>query len=374
MNGVFEFDQAKALAASGHEVVYLAADIRSIRRARAWGFEKKRVSGVSLFVLNVPLGSFPWKARLRVSSRAIRWLIDHAIRDVGLPDVVHSHFALQGLLSERARDVHRAPVIYTEHCSKILTHDRAYMMRSKEACMNADRVIAVSNTLAFEIKDWCTTPPAVIWNVVDTDTFAHVDPIAHDGFRFVSVGSLIDRKGYDTSLRAFAELARSHGSNLHYSIVGEGPLLNDLKKLAKELDIEGLVTFVGLATRNEIAQELAKSDCFVLASNQETFGVCCIEAMAVGIPIVATKCGGPEDFIESETGILVNPEDSVQLRNAMTGMAFSPVRAYPRSTIQKAAIDRFSPNAIATMLEKEYLTVLNGSIANPFSTSLSEGS
>ena len=59
MNGIFEFDQAKAVASLGHKVVFAAIDLRSIRRWRKWGFERKSINGVEIYCINIPLGRVP---------------------------------------------------------------------------------------------------------------------------------------------------------------------------------------------------------------------------------------------------------------------------------------------------------------------------
>lgn len=72
--------------------------------------------------------------------------------------------------------------------------------------------------------------------------------------------------------------------------------------------------------KKKIAEQLSKSDCFVLASQSETFGVAYIEALAMGVPVIATKCGGPEGFVNENNGIMIDVDSESQLIEAMKYM------------------------------------------------------
>jgi hypothetical protein len=94
MNGIFEFDQAKALVYSGVNVVYAAIDMRSIRRWRKWGIETKIVNGVKIYAINLPLGRIP-KQLLRVISKfGLIYLYKKIINEQGKPDIIHAHILL----------------------------------------------------------------------------------------------------------------------------------------------------------------------------------------------------------------------------------------------------------------------------------------
>ena len=127
-------------------------------------------------------------------------------------------------------------------------------------------------------------------------------------------------------------------------------------RLVRELGLENAVNYYGLKTRREIAEIYEKYDCFVMPSSKETFGVVYIEAMASGLPVIATKCGGPEDFINKENGILVDPDCVDQLATAMCHV-YKNRKEYDSVRIRQYVNENFSGHAIAKRLIKEYKTV-----------------
>jgi glycosyltransferase involved in cell wall biosynthesis len=124
-------------------------------------------------------------------------------------------------------------------------------------------------------------------------------------------------KGTDVLLRAFAQAFAGRG-DVVLEIGGGGPLEPSLRALAAELGIAGQTTFLGLLTRAQVREAMWRADAFVLPSHIETFGVVVIEAMATGLPVASTACGGPQDtVVPGETGLLVPPGDPAALAAAM---------------------------------------------------------
>ena len=110
-------------------------------------------------------------------------------------------------------------------------------------------------------------------------------------------------------------------------------------------------------TRADMLYVLEKSDCFVLPSNFETFGVVYIEAMAAGLPVIATKCGGPEKIVPSFAGVLIDKNDVNQLFGAMLDMVNS-IDAYSANSIKEYVSKTFSPECIAQQLISIYETLI----------------
>ncbi|MCB9746954.1 MAG: glycosyltransferase [Candidatus Omnitrophica bacterium] len=127
--------------------------------------------------------------------------------------------------------------------------------------------------------------------------------IKADSFVIGNIGRLVREKDQATLLKAFRKISQ-RTKNVELLIVGDGPLKSNLLKLAKELDIQGSVKFAGF--REDIAQMLQIMDVFVLSSIMEGISLTVLEAMAAGLPVVATKVGGnPEIISEGKTGFLV---------------------------------------------------------------------
>lgn len=155
------------------------------------------------------------------------------------------------------------------------------------------------------------------------------------------------------NFRSFSALQ----GNADLVIMGEGPERSNLEKLAKQLGVENRVHFTGEYKRSEMQHELEQTNCFVLASRFETFGVVYVEAMAADVPVIATDCGGPKDFMNDKVGVLVPVDDVDALTIAMQDMLDGKVK-YNSNEIRQYVVDNFSPKVIAEKLTKVYEDVL----------------
>jgi glycosyltransferase involved in cell wall biosynthesis len=144
--------------------------------------------------------------------------------------------------------------------------------------------------------------------------------------RFAFVGRLIEWKGVDMLLRATAKALPRQDLELH--IIGDGAILPQLKSLAAELRLEDHVVFHGFVPQDQCAPLLAEFDALVLPSLYECGGAVVLEAMAIGLPVIATKWGGPVDYMDENTGILIEPTGPESFINniaeAMIRLAQSP--------------------------------------------------
>jgi glycosyltransferase involved in cell wall biosynthesis len=143
--------------------------------------------------------------------------------------------------------------------------------------------------------------------------------------KFAFVGRLIDWKGVDMLLEATARALREQTLELH--IVGDGSMRPQLETLAAALDLKEHVTFYGYLPQEQYATLLADCEALVLPSLWEAGGAVVLEAMAMGLPVIATKWGGPADYLDETTGILIEPTDRerfiVDLAQAMLRLARS---------------------------------------------------
>jgi glycosyltransferase involved in cell wall biosynthesis len=144
--------------------------------------------------------------------------------------------------------------------------------------------------------------------------------------RFAFIGRLIEWKGVDLLLNATAMAVRRHDLELH--IVGDGAMRTQLESLTAELGLENRVVFHGFVSQDQCANLLEGFDALVLPSLYECGGAVVLEAMAMGLPVVATKWGGPADYLDESTGILIEPagrESFInELAEAMIRLAQSP--------------------------------------------------
>jgi glycosyltransferase involved in cell wall biosynthesis len=147
----------------------------------------------------------------------------------------------------------------------------------------------------------------------------------------LSVGALAERKGHRTLLRAAHQL-KAQGIRLRYLVCGEGALRTALQDETGALGLETDVRFAGFCP--EISHYLAAADLFVHVPQWEGLGVALIEALAAGLPVVASRVGGIPDLIKDHlTGLLVPPQDPPALAAALTRLVQAPFWA---STLGRA--------------------------------------
>ncbi len=150
----------------------------------------------------------------------------------------------------------------------------------------------------------------LVENGVDTSVFQFADASeatvpANARPRFVYIGRLVDWKAVDLLLEAFAQARDQHDMELH--IVGDGSIRSELEELSRTLKLEDHVIFRGFLPQAEYAALLQNSDALVLTSLYESGGAVVLEAMAIGLPVIASNWGGPADYLDNDTGILVEP-------------------------------------------------------------------
>ena len=141
----------------------------------------------------------------------------------------------------------------------------------------------------------------------------------------LSVGALVERKGHRTLLQAAHQL-KAQGIPLRYLLCGEGSLRAALEQDVRSLGLEAEVHFAGFCP--DVARVFAAADFFVHVPLWEGLGVAVIEALAAGLPVIASQVGGiPELITDQQTGVLVPPQDHAALASALRGFVQAPSQA-----------------------------------------------
>lgn len=144
--------------------------------------------------------------------------------------------------------------------------------------------------------------------------------LPEDAFVVLSVGELNNNKNHSTIIRAIAML---NNPKIHYVICGEGPLKDILKSKAEELGVKGQVHVLGF--RNDIAEICVASDVFAFPSIREGLGLAALEAMAAGLPVVASDIRGVTDYsVNGRTGFTCNPTDAEGFAQAIETLSADP--------------------------------------------------
>ncbi len=249
----------------------------------------------------------------------VRFIRHHRI------DLVQSHLLGSNVYCSLAGAICRVPVVSTFHGSVDL-HPTERHVALKTFVLNrgSSRCVFVSDSLREDItqRSRISRLKAVtIYNGIDPTAFAvrHNQTLrqelglAHTAIIVGAVGNVRPSKGYDTLLRT-AALLHSADARYHFVIAGdyENILARKLMRLRTQFGLENVVHFLGF--RQDIAEVLNSLDVFVLSSDSEGFSLATVQAMACGVPVVATRSGGPEEIVhDGVTGLLVDVRAESQL-------------------------------------------------------------
>jgi glycosyltransferase involved in cell wall biosynthesis len=197
----------------------------------------------------------------------------------------------------------------------------------------------------------------VVPNVVDDGAFHPGDRAAHlPPARLVTAGLLGENhaKGIDYLLRAVA-LLRPH-RDVQLSVVGDGPMRSGYEQLARDLDLDDVVDFLGVLSKAQLGDVMRESDLFVLASRFENNPCVVMEAMACGLPVVGTRVGGVPELIGPDNGILAEPRKPQSIAEKILE-ALDALDRFDRGRISREALDRFGRERVGDELLAAYRSI-----------------
>jgi glycosyltransferase involved in cell wall biosynthesis len=283
-----------------------------------------------------------------------------------VPDVVHAHVYSAGLPALAVARRAGAPLVVTEHYTGF---ERGLvsgtdLLTAKAAFRGAALVTPVSHELAERLRPLAgDTPMRVVANPVDTEVFhPGAGPRPEGPPRLLSVAWLDAKKGHRFLLDALAGLDRD---DVTLDLVGGGDLRPELEAQAARLGLTGRVRFLGPLAKAGVAELMRASDLFVLASLHENLPVVLAEAMASGLPSVATQVGGVEELIDRpDAGALVEPGNARALAGAIREALDRP-RPDPAALAARAE-ERFGYAALGRTWDEIYegLASNRGSISS----------
>jgi colanic acid/amylovoran biosynthesis glycosyltransferase len=282
--------------------------------------------------------------------------------------LLHIYFGHIAVLLQPLIRQWQKPSLVSFHGADVLVdmNKPAYRRATVEMLSLVKRVLVRSDSLRQAVIDLGCAPEKIEIQragIPLADFPSRERSIPGDGqWRLLQAGRLIEKKGLKTTLRAFARF-RKEFPGARLSIAGEGPQLEELQSLARELQIDGAVDFAGFVSQEELRELLYSSHIFLHPSetgrdgNQEGVPNSMLEAMASGLPVFATRHGGIPEAIENKvSGILVNEHDDCALGDALIDCAKDSARlvAMGRAASESVA-KNFNQTEQTRRLEEIYL-------------------
>lgn len=222
-------------------------------------------------------------------------------------DLIHCHVSYpSGVVGMYLSNSLKIPYIITEHSSPFESLFRSFFHKRLTllSLNKSNSIITVSQASARNINKYINKQIQIVYNLLSNSKIEEFSKKKNEKFNIGFLGGLnSDQKGLDILLKAIALINEKENFELH--IGGDGVLINEYKQLSKNLHLENLCIFHGMIDPNNVQKFMRNLDLFILSSRHETFGIVAIEAMACGVPVISTKCGGPEEFINFENGLLV---------------------------------------------------------------------
>ncbi len=328
--------------------------------AKGWLYDRLREQELDPVIIDAH-GSF---------NLSYLWQLIRIIRKKNI-DLIHSHLfgsnvycCLAGLLTS-------TPVISTFH-GFVDIADTGKATRAKIAVINkgAKKIVFVSQQLKKCFTENFSITPSlteVIYNGVDTEKFKPGKnhrlkkkiSLENDSILVGSIGNIRPAKNYDLLLRAAAEVKKQR-QDIKFVIAGQGSgeLYQKLLNLQDRLDLKDTVFFLGF--KEDTLQVLHGIDIFLLCSTSEGFSISLIEAMACGLPVIATKCGGPEEIISSgQEGILLEEQSPLSMANSILALSISSIR---RKNFEEHALScvtqRFNNSTVISRYSELYETIV----------------
>lgn len=324
------------------------------------------VHGIPVFEgIMRPRAAAEFGGDLRQWCSAARTAFRRYCQSGGTPDLLHAHgrFLNAGAFAVGLWQSASIPYVYTEHSSfyqrgmapsiaKEVVH-RIVQDAAVYTAVSRAVGLAISDYLGFEVQR-----PEVTPNLLD-EMFQQKEAVRPPAgpFVFLCVASLNSNKRVDLLLRSFAR-AFSGEENACLRICGDGALRGELESLAEGLGIRKTVHFLGHRSHPEVLNEMDRAHVVAVASDIETFGVVLIESFARGRPVVSTRCGGPEEIVNPQNGILVDRGDIEGMAEAMK-MIVSDYANFNCVNIRRACVLEYGSQTFVNRMGAIYKKALD---------------
>ena len=345
----FVVEHCWALQEAGHEVAVVHINIgRKTRPSVQESYAGIPVTRVWLNVTNP------------VSYALVERVIARGLRGT---DVLHTMAFSASLFVAPAWFVRRVPWAHTEHWNGVVNPASVgpvwqalawlrHVLRLPHAVTGVTRELT-DEMAVFSRPGATHVVPCVVENPNPIKPFATTPPL-----RLVGVGALIDRKQPLLAIRTVATLV-NRGVDVRYTLIGEGPLMEDARDLARELGIADRVVLTGPIAPSEVTERLSEAHIFFLPSKQENFFTAVAEAQAAGRPAAVPLSGGFDDYCTDENSVLTNSWDPEDLADAII-RAWERFMNTPPDRIAATVRERFSRASVGEQFDEIYRLITTG--------------
>jgi len=322
--GVFFTEQAMALQQMGNNVTIAIVDILNypyksdkpkfkIFKEERHGMDVYRIIVPSYMTGQLPKVFFSYYARYY--KKLMKYMLSQGLKF----DVMYAHsFWHAGYIATLLKKKYSIPLIVQEHRSMLITGEFSNKVNIflKSTVENSDAFYCVSNKLRDNVyvRTGLSEGIEILPNMVD-DLFQYKQ-LANDNFTYTFIGTLNENKRIIQLLKCFEKVCENN-SSICLKVAGDGPQREQVNELISNSEVlRETVEVLGLLPREKVLNLLTETNVLVLPSAFETFGIVCIEAMAVGRPVICTK-NGSADFVNDSNGILIDVDSDEQLTSAM---------------------------------------------------------
>lgn len=259
------------------------------------------------------------RTKIRFAGAFIFWAdIVRVIQKIG-PDIVHAQSLGIGVPALLSKNLLKIPYVVWGQGSDVYLPDWFTKLTSKTIIKNANSVIALTEDMKQKMREICDRDISVVPNGIDLKRFEISSGEKKEGSAktIIFVGRLHPVKGVQYLIEAMA-IVHQQMPDVKLVIVGDGVQRSMLEELTERLNLNDCIQFAGKVPQESVPRLMHQADVFALSSLSESFGIVNLEAMAAGLPIVATKVGGIPDIVEEGVnGYLVNAKSSEEIADRL---------------------------------------------------------
>lgn len=292
------------------------------------------------------------------------WQMFRILRRIN-PDIVHSQDISMGIPGFISKEILKIPFVVCGQGGDVYQPGLFTKLLSKLVLGNADAAIALTKDMKKNMQRICNRTINVIPNGIDLERFVDLQrnevrdklQIKPEEKLLIFVGGFRPVKGIRYLITAL-KMLQQQGQPVKLVLVGRGRGEKDLRRYVQQLDLVNSVIFTGQIPNENIPQFMAAADVFVLPSLSEGLPNVVLEAMASGLPIIATKVGGlPEIIEEGRNGFLVEPKNPKQIVEKILSIFGNDELRNSISANNREKIKEYSWDSVVDRLEKVYQEV-----------------